>query len=149
MPALNLDILFNIYKSHFEFCSILNWINLAHTRQILSYSLLKRILGMAKTDEDTSTETHCVDLKSSGVVSPANSYGAVVLGGTFDRLHDGHRLFLEVIVIIYITCSCTYVYDTSTLWIFTLAKVMAFGSFSRQPVWQGIASLLEFVMALC
>lgn len=36
------------------------------------------------------------DVIANYKLSPPNTYGAVVLGGPFDRLHNGHRYFLKV-----------------------------------------------------
>ncbi|KAA3454971.1 phosphopantetheine adenylyltransferase-like isoform X1 [Gossypium australe] len=51
----------------------------------------KEILETPRRKRMAILEESEVDSK----ISPPNSYGAVVLGGTFDRLHDGHRLFLS------------------------------------------------------
>lgn len=46
-------------------------------------------------DFNTSLAIHGDPVMASNL-SPPNTYETVVNGGTFDRLHDGHRLFLTV-----------------------------------------------------
>ncbi|XP_075489038.1 phosphopantetheine adenylyltransferase-like [Primulina tabacum] len=40
------------------------------------------------------------NLSTNSPFSLPNSYGSVVLGGTFDRLHDGHRQFLKTAAVV-------------------------------------------------
>ena len=55
-------------------------------------------------------------------ISPPDSYAAVILGGTFDRLHDGHRLFLKVTLSLSLSLSLSLY-----VWVLFCAIVVVLG----------------------
>lgn len=90
-------------------------------------------------------------------LSPPNSYSAVVLGGTFDRLHDGHRLFLKV-TFLALSFSLSQKTDSRapvtgfclnfwTKWFIYLFLFLFL--FRPQQNWRRIVLWLESVMVLC
>ncbi|KAM7524145.1 hypothetical protein LguiA_014047 [Lonicera macranthoides] len=102
-PVGNPGAKFSPVSSRMSFASIETQIhtlsNNSNAQLTQTYqSLIASFTNKSQSKSKKSVRIMAIMEDSASISSPISSpnlYGAVVLGGTFDRLHDGHRLFLK------------------------------------------------------
>lgn len=71
-------------------------------------------------------------------LSPVDTYEAVVNGGTFDRLHDGHRLFLKVSPLRYSVFNLLLFLSSFVKFFSIYVNYEMLKKCRRQRSWQGV-----------
>jgi len=107
------------------------------TRQVKGFQSIK-YQQIHQTESKAEPSTSSSSLQSSSKVP---SFDAVVLGGSFDRLHAGHKLMLTVAVILCTTYMEIGVTDSSLLGTKKFKDLI-------QPFDQRVSQVLSFVNAL-